>query len=414
MTGFGHQPSHTFIEGAHKFTATRVRELGDEAQAALDKWAPNGDALSRAVTESSWPPALSLSMYGWVHDRLQVQPIEDFRIDFEDGYGFRSDSDEDSHAESAAKAAAKAGHLKELPPYIGIRVKPFTPELGGRSRRTVELFVRALVEASSGLPARVAVNLAKVTSPEQVLAMSEILHTLETTLGLKEHDLALEIMLETPLAFMDETGRSPLPSFREAGGARLRSVCFGPYDFTTALGIAPFEQRLGHPACDEARQQILLAYSHTPLWLADGSTSLLPVPPSAGEHPQADAAHMRRAWRTHYEDVRRSLASGLYQGWDVHGAQIGTRWTAVYAFYREGFAVAAPRLRALLERASESTRLGAVFDDPATGESLLRFVRRAVGAKVVEEDEIDAAGLKSGDLMYASFNELRQRRAGLL
>lgn len=407
---FGTQPSHTFIEGAHRFTAGRVRQLGDEAQAALDKWAPNGEALSRAVADVGWPPALALAMYDHVHDRLQTRPIEDFRIDFEDGYGFRPDAEEDADAGSAAREAASAARQGELPPFIGIRTKPFTPALRARSERTIALFLRTLIEAAGGLPAKVAVNLAKVTTPDQVEAMADGLGQLEHSLGLRENDLALEIMLETPLAFLDDEGRSPLPALRRAGGARLRGACFGPYDFTAASGIAPFEQRLGHSACDAARHAMLMAYSATPLWLADGSTSLLPVPVD-GKDAHADAAHIRRAWRAHYDDVRRSLSQAFYQGWDVHAAQLGTRWAAVFAFYREGFAQAAPRLKALLDRAGESTRLGAVFDDPATGEALLKFVRRAVDARVISTAELAAASLPADDIAGRSFSELVTRNA---
>jgi hypothetical protein len=81
---------------------------------------------------------------------------------------------------------------------------------------------------------------------------------------------------------------------------------------------------------------------------------------------------------------------GFTQGWDVHPLQLVTRWAAVWAFYRSGFDAAAPRLRNLLEQFGESTHLGAVFDDPATGEALLRFVRRAAEAGVASPEELDS------------------------
>ena len=53
----------------------------------------------------------------------------DFRIDFEDGFGNRSWDEEDETAVNAAKEVAKGMQIKSLPPFIGIRIKPFTEDL---------------------------------------------------------------------------------------------------------------------------------------------------------------------------------------------------------------------------------------------------------------------------------------------
>jgi hypothetical protein len=395
MKGFGTQPSHTFIEGAHLFSRTRARTLGDEALSALERWAPDASSLADAI---GLPRNACEPLYDDVLRRLKHQPIQDFRIDFEDGYGFRPDSDEDGHAKWCAAEMAHAVREGIMPPFAGIRTRPFSAAFRARSERTIELFLTTLVQEASGLPVRFVVNLAKVTHTDEVTAVCDVLSSLEESLGLEPGVIALEFMIETPLALSDDEGRNPLRSFLRAGGRRLRGACFGPYDFTTAMGIAPHHQRLQHPACDAARQSILLALSGTGLWLADGSTSLLPVAPTSGSNPQRDTAHVRSAWRAHFSDTLNSLAQGFYQGWDVHGAQLVTRWAAVFTFYRDGFATAGPRLRALVDQRSESAKPGAVFDDPATGESLLRFVRRAVASGAIGMAELENAGLHSIDL----------------
>lgn len=400
MPDFGLQPTHTFIEGAHHFTPDRARALGDAALRALEDHAPDPRALA-ALLGLDASAETSERMHAHVLDRLAREPVQDFRLDFEDGYGFRPDEVEDAHAIEAARAAARGAREGTLPPFLGIRVKPFSPPLRARSERTTELFVREFVEAADGLPVHLAVNLAKVTSSAQVSAMAEGLAALEHLLGLPEHSIALEVMLETPRAFLGEDGRSPLPSFRDAGGARLRSACFGPYDFTTAIGIAPHEQRLGHPSCDHARQQMLMAYGGSTPWIADGSTGILPVGGREDVHA---------GWAAHFDDVSSSLLQGFYQGWDVHAAQLVTRWAAAYLFFATGYSSAAPRLRALLDRAAESTRLGAMFDDPATGEALLRFVRRAMDGGFVAPGQLADAGLEPDELHGASFNEIIRGR----
>jgi hypothetical protein len=71
-----------------------------------------------------------------VTDKLQREPVEDLRLDFEDGYGTRPDREEDGHAVSAAQEVAAGLQAATLPPFIGIRIKPLTQEMHARSLRT--------------------------------------------------------------------------------------------------------------------------------------------------------------------------------------------------------------------------------------------------------------------------------------
>jgi hypothetical protein len=114
------QPVHTVYGGAHLFKADTPARLGAAAIRALDEHAPDAVTLARAV---GMPAALADRVYERVRDKLRREPVEDFRLDFEDGYGNRTDAEEDGHAESAAREVAAAAAGKALPPFVGIRIK---------------------------------------------------------------------------------------------------------------------------------------------------------------------------------------------------------------------------------------------------------------------------------------------------
>jgi len=76
----------------------------------------------RETDRGAW---MAYSVYNRVLEKLKREPVEDFRIDFEDGYGNRPDAEEDGHAESAALEVARGMQEGSLPPFIGIRIKPF-------------------------------------------------------------------------------------------------------------------------------------------------------------------------------------------------------------------------------------------------------------------------------------------------
>ncbi|MEO7114158.1 MAG: hypothetical protein ABI183_27200 [Polyangiaceae bacterium] len=124
------QPVHTVYGGAHLFKADIAHRLGELAIKALDENASDAAAFSLAIGMAR---GLAEKVYPRVVEKLEREPGEDFRIDFEDGYGNRKDDEEDGHAEAAAREIVRGMREKMLPPFIGIRVKPFTEELRGRS-----------------------------------------------------------------------------------------------------------------------------------------------------------------------------------------------------------------------------------------------------------------------------------------
>jgi len=412
------QPVHTVYGGAQVFQSDTAPKLGALARRALGEYAPRPEDLTRALT---LPEALAATIYDRVAAKLEREAVEDFRIDFEDGYGNRPDPEEDGHARSTAAEVARGLAAATLPPYIGIRIKPFTEELKRRSIRTLDLFLTALVAETSGrLPDNFVVTLPKVTRPEQVSALATLLELLESGLGLPEGVIPLEIMIETPQSILDETGRAGLPSLVGAARGRCVAAHFGTYDYTASLNITAAYQQMTHPACDFAKDVMQVSLAGTGVWLSDGSTNILPVPPHraapsgpplTGRQIQENRAAIHTAWKLHYDHVRHSLSHGYYQGWDLHPAQLPTRYAALYAFFLEGLEAASVRLRNFVQKAGQATLIGEVFDDAATGQGLLNhFLRAWSCGALTEREAVEKSGLTLDELRGRSFVKILKSR----
>ena len=141
------QPVHTVYGGAHLFRSDTPQKLGSLAIRALDTYAANAWKLAAALGMPDQTDADRRhleAVRSRVAAKLRTEPVEDFRIDFEDGYGHRPAAEEDGHSASAALAVAAAAGQGTLPPFIGIRIKPLSKDLHERSLRTLDLFVTTL------------------------------------------------------------------------------------------------------------------------------------------------------------------------------------------------------------------------------------------------------------------------------
>jgi len=411
------QPVHTVYGGAHLFTAGVAARLGEAALASLAEYAPEAATFARAI---GLPDALAPMVYRRVTEKLRAEPVEDLRLDFEDGYGNRPGAEEDRHAVSAAEEAASGMKRGSLPPFIGIRIKPLSDELGARSLRTLDLFLTTIVSRTGGtLPANFVVTLAKVTVPEQVAALVTALEAVEGSLGLPAGAVPIELMVETPQSLIGPRGELALPALVAAARGRCRGAHFGVYDYTASLNITAMHQMPSHPACDFARQAMQVALAGTGVTLSDGSTNVMPVAlhraapggaPLTPAQREENREAVHRAWRTHYEDVRSSLRHGYYQGWDLHPAQLPTRYAAVFAFFLEAKDEAALRLRNFVEKAAQATLVGTTFDDAATGQGLLSFFLRGINCGALAEAEALATGLTLEDLRGRSFVKILDAR----
>jgi citrate lyase beta subunit len=407
------QPVHTVYGGAHLFKSDTAPRLGSLALRAFETYAPDASTFAKVL---DLPDKLADTIYGRVREKLTREPVEDFRIDFEDGYGTRPDAEEDGHAESAAREVAKGLEAGTLPPFIGIRIKTFSEELHARSIRTLDLFLTTLVESTGGrLPENFVVTLPKIVLPEQVSALVDIFDLLEARLNLPENSLKMEMMVETTQSIINERGEANLPRLLAAARGRCVAAHFGTYDYTASCSITAAYQDMLHPACDFARHVMQVSFGGTGIWLSDGATNIMPVAPHRGELTAEQEAENRavvhRAWRLHYEHTRHSLANAFYQGWDLHPAQLPTRYAAVYTFFLEGLDAASERLRNFVAKAAQATLVGDVFDDAATGQGLLNYFLRAVNCRALTEQEAqDLTSLSLEELRSGSFVKILQNR----
>ena len=348
-----HQPIHTLYGGAHLFKSTTCSKLNLLAQRSFAEFAPDSATL---IELFGIPDPLAATVHARVTEKLRGGAIEDFRIDFEDGFGVRTEVEEDTATDNAAREVTAA--VETLPPMFGIRIRSFHVETKARALRTLNRFL-----SQATLPTNFVVTLPKVTSPEQVAGLIEAVRPYPS--------VRIEIMVETPESIFI------LPKLLEAAQGKCIAAHFGAYDYTSSLGITAAHQTLQHPACEFARSMMLASLAGTGVWLADGATNILPIPPA-----------VHQGWKLHYDNVRHALYNGFYQGWDLHPAQIPARLVAVYAFFRKGLAEASIRLRNFRDREEQATRVGAIFDDAATGRGLLNYFERAVHCGAISEDEV--------------------------
>jgi citrate lyase beta subunit len=390
------QPVHTVYGGAQLFRRDSAAKLGALARRSLDEHGGSASAFAAAV---GFDAGLADTLYRRVREKLEREPVEDFRIDFEDGYGNRPDAEEDGHAVSAAHEVAAGRDAGTLPPFIGIRIKPFSEELAARSIRTLDLFLTALGE----LPENFVVTLPKIQAREQVEALADIFDALEPSLGLARGALRLELMIETTQSIFASDGAVNVRRLVDAARGRCVAAHFGTYDYTASCSITAAHQHMAHPSCDFARHVQQVALAGTGVWLSDGATNILPVAP-----------HVHSAWRLHFQHVRRSLEHAYYQGWDLHPAQLPTRYAAVYSFFLESIEAASERLRNFLSKAAQATLVGDVFDDAATGQGLLNYFLRAINCGAVGEAEaLERTGLTLEELRTRSFLAILKRRREL-
>jgi citrate lyase beta subunit len=395
------QPVHTVYGGAHLFKSDTARKLGEKAMQVLDTHGIDPFTFARAIGIED---SRAETVWRRVVEKLAREPVEDFRVDFEDGYGNRSDEEEDGHAAFVAGELATGLREGTLPPFSGIRIKPFTQELMRRGLRTMDIVLTTLLERTGGeLPPHFVITLPKIQLPEQVSLLVDAFEMMEPRLGLAPNTLRLEFMIETTQSILSERGESNLPQFLDAARGRAVAAHFGTYDYTASCNITAAEQRMDHPSCDFARHMMQVAYSGTGLWLSDGATNILPI---------GDRETIHRAWALHVAHIRHSLVHAYYQGWDLHPAQLPTRYATVYDFFLSGLDAATERLRNFMEKAGQATLVGDVFDDAATGQGLLNYFIRGMNSGALTEEEALATGLTLDELRSRSFVKILAGRRG--
>ena len=440
------QAVHTVYGGANLFKADTCVKMGGIALKNLQTYAPDFVNLARVLKFEGYselpseekkieklekklrsmdpaarkkhPAWLAFTVYNKIIEKLKTEPVEDFRIDFEDGFGNRPDEEEDATAVQAANELAEGMKNKTISPFIGIRVKPFTEDLKNRGLRTLDIFLTALLEKTGGqLPDNFIVMLPKVTIPEQVITMVKLLEIIEKKNNLAPGTLKMETMVEATQIIMDDEGKNPLMKIIRAGEGRLIAAHFGTYDYTASCGITAKYQTMAHPVCDFAHHMTKVALGGTGIFLSDGATNVMPVAPHRGDNltaKQVKENHrsVHNAWRIGYNHTMHSLINGFYQGWDLNPAQLPMRYAATYNFFLSSIDDATYRLKIFVDRAAISTLTGDIFDDAATGQGLLNFFLKAMNCGAITEEEATATGLTIEEIRSRSFYKILQGRRG--
>lgn len=440
------QPVHTVYGGANLFKSDSTKRMGDIALRSLTAYAPDFTVLARVLQLSghetlpvqtdkiaslkksldsmseadrkNHPAWLSYTVYNKVIAKLQREAVEDFRIDFEDGFGNRPDAEEDATAVTAATELAKGMKEKTISPFIGIRIKPFTEDLKARGVRTLDIFLSTLLEQTGGkLPDNFVVMLPKVTIPEQVKALVQLFEIIEKENKLAAGTLKMEMMVEATQAIMNKDGINPLRGLIMAGEGRCIAAHFGTYDYTASCNITAKYQTMDHPVCDFAHHMTKVALAGTGIFLSDGATNVMPIGPHKGDNLtqaqiEENTAVVHRAWKLCFGHSTHSLRNGFYQGWDLNPAQLPMRYAAVYTFFLESYEDAAARLFHFVNKAAQATLSGDIFDDAATGQGLLNYFLRAMNSGAISEEEALVTGLTLDEIHSRSFYRiLKGRRA---
>ncbi|MGI5243865.1 DUF6986 family protein [Dactylosporangium sp. CA-139066] len=347
---FPAQPVHTVYVPADRFTATTVRDWAQEA---------------RHLVRDHGRPPFPDDIVEMVLAKLVREPIEDVRVDFEDGYGSRPDEEEDAHA-----AAAGAALREDRPLFFGLRVKSLEPATVLRAARTLDAFLGALGPPPAGLR----ITFPKAGSAAYADTAVLLCRQLEHAHGLDEGLLRFELQVETPPAILGPDGRSPLPEMIARAHGRLTGLHYGTYDYSAAMGVAAGYQSLEHPVADHAKAVMQVAAAGTGVAVSDGSTNVIPA--GTGEE-------VHRAWALHARLVRRSLERGIYQGWDLHPGHLVTRWGATFEFYRDGAEEVARRLGHYLGR-----RVRGHLDEPATARAMAAFLLRGLRCGALQPGDV--------------------------
>ena len=440
------QPVHTVYGGANLFKSDTCKKMGEIALKNLQTYSPNFAVLAKILQldgyqflphtekeieelsqkleklseaerqkEAAW---LSWSVYNKIIKKLETEAVEDFRIDFEDGFGNRPDDEEDATAVQAASELAAGMKNKTISPFIGIRIKPFTEDMKYRGVRTMDIFLSTLLEKTNGvMPGNFVVMLPKVTIPEQVITLVRLFEIIEKKNNLSPGTLKMETMVEATQIIMDEEGRNPLLKIIRASEGRCIAAHFGTYDYTASCGITARYQTMSHSVCDFAHHVTKVALGGTGIFLSDGATNVMPIGPHRGDNltyeqltENREAVH--RGWKTGFDHSMHSLINGFYQGWDLNPAQLPMRYAATYNFFLGSLTDAVYRLKIFVERAAISTLTGDIFDDAATGQGLLNFFLKAMNCGAISEEEALATGLTIEEIRSRSFYKILEGRRG--
>lgn len=378
----GRQAVHTVYVPGDTYTPQLPRRWGDEALATLERHFSRSEDVAQVLAVDS---TIADTVLARVRAKLAGEPIEDLRLDFEDGYGARGDAAEDADVAEAADRVVQALRHGALTTTFGIRIKSLEEDTRRRGVRSFVRFVERLSAEPAAL-ARLVVTVPKVKFPAQVTAFANLCAAVEQACTLPEGTLRFELQIEAPQAVLGPDGCSALPAMIQAAAGRCTGLHYGAYDYSAACGIAAEYQSMEHPVADHAKAVMQVAAAETGVNLSDGATIIFPT---------GDTESVRSALGLHARLVTRSLARGYYQGWDMHPGQLVTRFAATYAFFLKGAPAAAARLA--------TNRAGGGAEEPSTVRALSSYLIRGIDCGALSPAEIQTTtGQTVADLRAAA------------
>lgn len=426
------QPVHVVYGGANLFKYNTAQKLSQLSILSLNEYSPNSSVLTKVFhlegnknLPDEYEKLIEIpeneNLYGYkiythLKNKLLNEAVEDFRIDFEDGYGVRSDKEEDEHSIQSATEVAKGLKENTLPYYLGIRIKPFSDELKERSLNTLYLFIKTLTEETGGkIPERFIITLPKLISPKQAGILSKVLTSIEKEFGLTENSIKTEVMIETPQILINNSGNIPLSQIVTESNGRLVAAHFGVYDYSSLLNITSQFQSMRHNVCDFARSLMQIGFTGTGVRISDGATNIIPVGPHRSNNLSTEQlidnrSVVHKAWKNAFDNNTHSLKQGFYQGWDLHPAQFIPRYTAVYNYFLLSYESTVQRLKKFIEQAAKATLQHDVFDDAATGQGLLNFFIQGYNCGAFTLEEILQTGLTVNELKSRSIVSIVKNR----
>ena len=109
--------------------------------------------------------------------------------------------------------------------------------------------------------------------------------------------------------------------------------------------------------------------------------------------------------------MRRAIDFGIFQGWDLHPAQLPARYGALFGYFSSRRVELAARLAAFALRATQAMRVGQTFDDAATAQGLVSFFLRGHSCGALDESDVAATTLTLDELRSRSFAAIVQARS---
>jgi citrate lyase beta subunit len=388
------QPTHVVYGGAQLFKTGTINKIGTLAVAHFEQYTAQ---ISRCQQELD--PNQSVAVWqqavGRAKSMLQHRSVQDFRIDFEDGFGVRSHAEEDQCARTSAEALADELLIGPMKSDIGLRIKALDAATADRAVRTLEIFCASLfAKWTPNETQSLILTLPKVESWQQAETIARICSVVENLHKLPPNFFRLELMIESLGVFSTRDGANDARRMIDSTHQRLQAFHIGSYDLTAQCGVAALDQGMRHPACDWVILNLKAATEGTDIWISDGATATLPLVPHRGEANQLTSVQRAEnesavyyAWRKSLVDIRGSLRLGVSQGWDLHPHQIAIRYLTLAHYYSVNLPEMHQRMENFTKKKEQATAVGTAFDDAATVRGLVNFFSRGLAIGALQESE---------------------------